>query len=88
MDAWCATHLGAALAGARGWITSVGCVGLVVLTDGREAAIKVHQPDRSTEFLVDVQTVQRTVVEAAVASKSKTGECGVGYSWPAGVCIG
>ena len=68
MDAWCATHLGAAVASARGWITSVGCVGLVVLADGREAAIKVHQPDRSTAFLVDVQTVQRTVVEAGVAA--------------------
>jgi len=68
VDAWCASQLGAAVAGARGWITSVGCVGLVVLADGREAAIKVHQPDRSTAFLVDVQTVQRTVVEAGVAA--------------------
>ena len=62
------THLGVAVAGARGWITSVGCVGLVVLADGREAAIKVHQPDRSTAFLGDVQTVQRAVVEAGVAA--------------------
>ena len=59
-----------------GWITSVGCVGLVVLADGREAAIKVHQPDRSTAFLVDVQTVQRTVVEAGCGRTAAAGPAG------------
>ena len=43
-----------AIADALGYHASVGCTALVRLDDGREVAIKVHQPGCSASFLASV----------------------------------
>lgn len=63
LAAFAREHLGAAIEDALGYHASVGCTALVRLDDGRDVAIKVHQPRTSATFLASVVAVQRHVYE-------------------------
>lgn len=58
LDELCAAALGARIAGARFYSSSVGSVAGVVLADGREVVIKAHQPGTSPAQLRELIRVR------------------------------
>ncbi|HWO25672.1 MAG TPA: hypothetical protein VNO30_43335 [Kofleriaceae bacterium] len=58
LDELCAAALGARIAGARFYGSSVGSVAGVVLADGREVVIKAHQPGTSASQLRELIRVR------------------------------
>jgi hypothetical protein len=59
IDGFCVEALGAPVAEALFYRSSVGAVAGVVLADGRRVVLKVHQPDQSAAHLRDVVTIQQ-----------------------------
>ncbi len=64
IDAWCTQHLGAAVAEARFYRASVGCVSGVELTDGRAVVVKAQHGGRPTAYLDAVHDARLHLVQA------------------------
>lgn len=58
IEAWAERSLGSAVAEVHGYHASVGAVALVRLVDGRDAAVKVHQPRFTESYLRSAHAVQ------------------------------
>jgi Phosphotransferase enzyme family len=58
IDAFCARHLGARVAGGLFHQSSIGSVTGAVLSDGRRVVIKAHQPDREVALLAEIARIQ------------------------------
>jgi hypothetical protein len=62
VSAWCAEHLGAAIARYQFFDTSSGSVHGVTLTDRRDVVVKMHRPGVQREFLDALHSVQLEMV--------------------------
>ena len=58
IDAFCARHLGARVAGGLFHQSSIGSVTGVRLSDGRRVVIKAHQPEREVALLAEIARIQ------------------------------
>jgi hypothetical protein len=58
IDAFCARHLGARVAGGLFHQASIGSVTGVMLSDGSRVVIKAHQPDREVALLAEIARIQ------------------------------
>jgi hypothetical protein len=66
LNAFCLRYLGSPVARGLFHQSSIGSVTGVVLEDGRSIVIKVHQPDRSREFLAEVVRIQSYLAERRI----------------------
>jgi hypothetical protein len=79
IDAFCVRQLGARVAGALFYQSSVGGVTGVELADGQRVVIKAHQPDQPLRRLAEIARVQSHLADRAVfASRILAGPAPLG----------